>query len=317
MLPGYRFPEYNQRCEGHDYYRPFIYHIILKKANGCLAFGKVAGSVTIPYGNYGCAHIARTDLGKACAAGLKQWNDSQASIVLWKYCIMPDHIHLIINKIQRTEEHLTHFIKQLKYTIIDIYNNKYDHKLCTNDIFDLSYCDKPLFDDRSLDGWYRYIELNPHRLAMRIQRPDFFTRINNLVVCGQNVQAYGNLFHLRNPDKYAVKLSRSHTLKQKEELKKLWVSEAIKGSILVSPFISKEEKEIRDLVESCNGKTILFQHQAFGTRYKPPGHLFELCETGRLLIISLGLPPKTTLSREICTNMNSLAEEICFASSRF
>ena len=60
---------------------------------------------------------------------------------------------------------------------------------------------------------------------------------------------------------------------------------------------------------------LLIQHQAFGPRYKPPGHLFDLCESGRLLIISLGLPPKTTLSREICTSMNSLAEEICFASS--
>lgn len=125
------------------------------------------------------------------------------------------------------------------------------------------------------------------------------------------MQAYGNLFHLRNPDKYAVKLSRSHTLNQKEELKKLWLSEAIKGSILVSPFISKEEKEIRDLVESRGGKFILIQHQAFGPRYKPPGHLFELCENGRVLIISLGLPPKTSLSREICVRMNSLAEALC------
>ena len=182
MLQDYHFPEYNQRCEGHDYYGPFIYHIILKKASGCPAFGKVAGSVTIPYGSYGCAHIARTDLGKACAAGLKQWNNSQASILLWKYSIMPDHIHLIINKTEYTKEHLTHFIKQLKFTIKDIYNEHAVTSLNTNDIFDLSYCDKPLFEDRSLDGWYRYIELNPHRLAMRIQRPDFFTRLNNLLV---------------------------------------------------------------------------------------------------------------------------------------
>ena len=224
---------------------------------------------------------------------------------------MPDHIHLIINKTEHTEEHLTHFIKQLKFTIRDAYNDNAAQHIDTNDIFDLSYCDKPLFENRSLDGWYRYIELNPHRLAMRIQRPDFFTRVNNLVVCGQNVQAYGNLFHLRNPDKYAVKLSRSHTLQQKEDLKRLWISESIKGSVLVSPFISNEEKEIRHTAESHNGKFILIQHEAFGPRYKPPGHLFELCENGRLLIISQGFPPKTSLSREICTGMNTLAEALC------
>lgn len=317
MLQDYHFPEYNQRCEGHDYYGPFIYHIILKKITKCPSFGRVGGSVTIPYGNYGCAHIVRSDLGKACAIGLRKWNHSNSCISLWKYCIMPDHIHLIINKSERTEEHLSHFIKQLKFTIRDIYNDNTDLPLGTNDIFDLSYCDKPLFEDRSLDGWYRYIELNPHRLAMRIQRPDFFTRINNLVVCGQNVQAYGNLFHLRNPDKYAVKVSRSHTLQQMEDLKRLWISESIKGSVLVSPFISREEKEIRQAAESHNGKFIFIQHEVLGPRFKPPGHLFELCENGSLLIISIGLPPKTPLSREVCMSMNSLAEALCSNSPLF
>ena len=314
MPQDYNFPEYNQRCVGHDYYGPFIYHIILKKNKNCSSFGSVAGSVTIPYNNYGCAHIVRSALGKACAKALRQWNDSYSFISIWKYSIMPDHIHLIINKSERTKEHLTHYIKQLKYLVRNIYNETTDQKLEINDIFDFSYSDKPLFDDRSLDGWYRYIELNPHRLAMRIQRPYFFTRINNLVICGQNVQAYGNLFHLRNPDRYAVKLSRTHSLQQKEDMKRLWISESIKGSILVSPFISKEEKEIRQKAESFNGKFILIQHEAFGPRFKPPGHLFELCENGKLLIISLGLSPKTALSREICIKMNSLAETICTQS---
>ncbi|MCH5236632.1 MAG: hypothetical protein J1E95_02395 [Muribaculaceae bacterium] len=123
MLYDYYFPEYNQRCEGHDYYGPFIYHIILKKAKSCPPFEKVAGSVTIPYGNYGCAHIVRSAMVKACANGLRRhWNDVFSPILLWKYSIMPDHIHLIINKTERTKEHLSYFIKQLKFTIIYIYN---------------------------------------------------------------------------------------------------------------------------------------------------------------------------------------------------
>lgn len=109
MLQDFHFPEYNQRCEGHDYYGPFIYHIILKKANNCTSFGRVAESVTIPYDNYGCAHIVRSVSGKACAKALRQWNDSYAFILLWSYCIMPDHVHLIINKTERTEEYLSYY----------------------------------------------------------------------------------------------------------------------------------------------------------------------------------------------------------------
>ena len=44
-------------------------------------------------------------------------------------------------------------------------------------------------------------------------------------------------------------------------------------------------------------------------RYKPSGTDFNLCEAGRMLIISADLP--TPLSRQSCLAMNSLAERIC------
>lgn len=45
-------------------------------------------------------------------------------------------------------------------------------------------------------------------------------------------------------------------------------------------------------------------------RSKPSSHDFDLCSSGRLLIVSLGLAPKTELTRDICQSMNGLAEEI-------
>ena len=49
-----------------------------------------------------------------------------------------------------------------------------------------------------------------------------------------------------------------------------------------------------------------------GERYKPAGHDFGLCETGRLLIISVGRPGP--LSRQTCLDMNVLAAEIAAAA---
>lgn len=311
MLSDYNFPEYNQRCLGHDYNGSFIYHIILKKAPGYPAFGKVAGNALIPFGHYGCAHICRSEIGKAVFKGLKQWNESVDCIDLWKYSIMPDHIHLIINKNRYTKEHLSHFITILKQLVRDSINQISQNNYECDDIFQSSYCDKPLFINRSLDGWFRYVEQNPHRLAMQIQHPEFFQRIKNIEISGNTLEAYGNLFFLCNPDKYAVKISRSFSPRDEENLRRLWISESIKGSILVSPFISPAEKEIFQLANSIGGKFILIQHEIFAPKYKPPGKLFELCEKGRLLIISLGLPPKTPLSRETCLRMNSLATAIC------
>lgn len=64
---------------------------------------------------------------------------------------------------------------------------------------------------------------------------------------------------------------------------------ASKGSVLVSPFKSQYEKEVRDLAEINGYPYILIQHVAFREKYKPPKHLFELCSKGKLLIISMGV----------------------------
>lgn len=310
------FPEYNQRCHGHDYYGPFIYHIILKKQPKCPIFGKIKGDCSIPVGNYGSPYVARTPLGKIIRDALQEWSAQYTFIKLWQYSIMPDHVHLLINKAERTEEHLSFFIKKLKFIIRDRYNATIPQPITANDIFQESYCDKPLFQHICLDTLFRYIELNPHRLAARIQRPEFFERVNNLLIDGQTLQSYGNMFFLDNPDKYAVRISRSYSEEEQSKLRHLWLSETIKGSILVSPFISPKEKNIMREANEFDGKFILIQHEAFGPRFKPSGHLFKLCEEGRLLIISLGLAPKTPLSKALCIRMNALAEHIASRNFR-
>ena len=41
---------YTRRCRGHDYRAPFIYHIILSKAEACENFGSVKGDAKITPG---------------------------------------------------------------------------------------------------------------------------------------------------------------------------------------------------------------------------------------------------------------------------
>lgn len=122
--------------------------------------------------------------------------------------------------------------------------------------------------------------------------------------------SYCNLFLLRNPDKTAVKISRKFSAKEKEQLKIQWLSNAENGTVLVSPFISQAEKAIRAEAETFGAKIILITHEAFTERFKPSAHDFELCEQGRLLIISLGMACHAELTRSHCLAMNSLAETI-------
>ena len=183
-------------------------------------------------------------------------------------------------------------------------------ELTSEEIFKPNYCDKPLIRRRSLDGLFSYIRQNPHRLAMRRQYPDFFRRVRRFKIGDHEYQAYGNLFLFRNPDKSAVKISRRFTEEEKSKKKAYWLEDASTGTILVSPFISKEEKAIRAEAETLGAPIILVTHEAFPERFKPAEHDFELCSSGHLLIISLGLPTKTELTRDLCQRMNALADEI-------
>lgn len=301
---------YHQRSFHHDYHNPFIYHIILKKEKGCEAFGSITGDARIPYGNPGCAAVNESPLGKIIAKTVLRLPHDYPILKLHQFCVMPDHLHLLLQVLFRSDKHLDFYIDYLKERIAKRYSTQIGKSINADDIFEKGYCDKPLYDNRSLDGWYRYIRENPHRLAMRMQYPEFFQRARKLQIDNHDYQAYGNLFLLRNPDKVAVKVSHKYSEEEKQKKKKLWLESAVTGTVIVSPFISPAEKAIRGEVESLGGNIILITHEAFPERFKPAKHDFDLCSEGRLLIISLGKPAPAPLTRADCLAMNALAAQI-------
>lgn len=301
---------YHRRSFHHDYHNPFIYHIILKKIKDCESFGSVTGDARIAPGNPGCAAINETRLGKIIAKSLLRLPYDHPILKLYQFCVMPDHLHILLQLLFRSDNHLDFYIDNLKEKIATRYSNQTGRPITADEIFESGYCDKPLYDDRSLDSWYRYIRENPHRLAMRIQYPMFFQRVRNLRIGNHDCQAYGNLFLLRNPDKATVKVSRKYSEEEKQKRKAQWIESASRGTILVSPFISPTEKAIRTKAESLGAKIILVTHEAFPERFKPAAHDFQQCSEGRLLIISLGYPPGSGLTRRICLQMNNIAQTI-------
>lgn len=302
---------YTRRCKDHDYYGPFIYHIILSKAEGCPDFGVLTGSARIPPGERGCAEIRLSQLGKHIKNAIELWQKEFPFMEVWKHKVMPDHIHLLVNKNKTTPRHLSFFIGVLKATVRKYHNSVSGNNYTTTQIFKENYCDRPLFRERNLNTWFSYIDVNPHRLAMRLQYPEFFTRIRSLIIGGMEVEAYGNMFLLRNPDKQEVHIRRLWTQAKVEAMQNFWVEEALQGAVIVSPFISEKEKEVRDRIIKQGGKMIWIQYEEFGEKYKPAETAFKLCEEGRLLIISLKQSYRGELSRELCVRMNNLAEEIC------
>lgn len=301
---------YHRRAFAHNYFAPFIYHIILKKQRHCEAFGTVAGDARIEYGKPGCAYIKESQLGMAVAKAIVHSGYEYPILKLHQYCVMPDHAHILLEVQEWSDQHLDFYIEKIKETAAKKYSLSGNRIYTKEEIFEAGYCDKPLLRDISLSGWYKYIRLNPHRLALRMQYPQFFQRVHKLKIDEKELEAYGNLSMLRNPDKMAVKISSKYTEEERVAKENQWLENAARGSVLISPFISTAEKQIREEAEKLGAPIILIKHEAFPERYRPSAHDFELCAQGKLLILSLGKEEKRNLTRGMCMEMNALAAKI-------
>ena len=308
---------YHRRAIGHNYHSPFIYHLIIKKAHNCESFSIVEGDARIPLGQPGSVTVRESKLGKIIAKAIIHLPYEYPILQLYQFCVMPDHVHLLLRVLTASEKHLDFYMDSLMDSITTRYSKITKRALAVEEIFDRGYCDKPLYENRSLDTLYRYIRENPYRLAVRRQFPQFFQRVRRLRIGDTECRAYGNLFLLRNPDKAAVKISSKFSPEETAQKKAAWLYNSGGGTILVSPFISPAEKAIRTEAEARGANIILITHEAIGDRFKPADHDFALCTQGRLLIIAPILPGTTTLTRAICLRMNALAEDIAALDATF
>ena len=140
---------------------------------------------------------------------------------------------------------------------------------------------------------------------MRRAHPEFFRRVNKLKIGEKYYQAYGNFQLLECPFKEQVVVHRA----SRPEVSQGWLYAAANGGVLVSPFISQAEKAIRTEADEAGGRFIYITNQPLAERYKPSGRDFELCESGRMLIVSANIAGD--LNTTACLAMNSLAESIC------
>lgn len=145
-------------------------------------------------------------------------------------------------------------------------------------MFDEGFNDQILHSGRSLDVLFRYLRDNPRRLAVRQACPERFRRVNGMEVCGRNVQAYGNLFLLHHPFKEQVVIHRADSAEKRMRNRERWLYTASNGGVLVSPFISSDEKAVRAEAEAAGARIIIVTNEPMGPRWKPAAHDFALCE---------------------------------------
>ncbi len=183
---------------------------------------------------------------------------------------------------------------------------------------------RPMGHNTQLPCTIRYIDMNPQRLATKRLKPGFFRVQREIVVSGRSYDGVGNTtllmaaifgtVHVRHD--LVTMAEHGDNLPLRNYMNSC-VLAARKGTVMVSPFISPHEKQVREVLLREKHPFILLADNGFRDYYKPADALFDACAAGRMLILSPWPydAGKRHISRADCMALNAMAEEICKLSS--
>ena len=318
-----------RRKPWHDYHRKGTYMVTLVVEGRRPVLGKLVMSA----GEQDTS-VELTALGKAIRnEEVQKISAIYKMVEIWKLCIMPDHIHMIVRIKEDLPEgkHLGHIVAGFKGGCSRAWWRM--NRPCADaqgvvaatdaqgvvaagmpSLFERGYNDLILLNDSQLDNWKHYLDDNPRRLAIKRLHPDFFTTLNYIDIAEWHCQIVGNRFLLDIPQKVAVIVHSAYSDKEYAEYKKEWLACGEAGGILVSAAIATREKEVMREAMNRGYRIIFVRENGFPPLYKPSGESFDACSNGRLLQIC---PweyhmERRIISREQCLMLNRLAEEIAY-----
>ena len=334
-----------RRRPWHDYHRKGTYMLTLVVEGRSPVLGHLFmpnREATERTGTQKCeAHIELTELGKVISQEeIKKIPQFYKNVEVWKICIMPDHIHMIVRVKEDFPDgkHLGDVVRGFKVgcsrawwrlsalpageTAGRVEGDAAPSSASTMTtvspavkrplLFERGYNDKILMEDGQLNNWLHYLDDNPRRLAIKRLHPDYFTTMHYRDIAEWHCQLVGNSFLLDIPDMVAVIVHSAYTDEEYAEYKRQWLACGERGGVLVSAAIATREKEVMREAMDCGYRLILVRENGFPALYKPAGESFDACSDGRLLQVS---PweyhmQRRTISREQCLMLNRLVETI-------
>ncbi len=282
-------PSYYRRDITHDYTSRCIYMITLFKASGIPPFSRITGGK----GDYTDNLRVRIILDAPGAIinneishlpGYFPW------IEIIRFTIMPDHLHIIIFVKEAGHCHLGNIEATLCGNISRAWHKYLGKGTDTpmTSVFEHYYHDRILRRKGQLRTMKNYVTNNALRNFKRRLVPAPFKLKGEVLINGVAYTFYGNPDLLASPDILAVRIRRSWKAEQIKAQSRLWLAGAARGAVLASPFIRKNERNIRDAAISAGGGIIKLWDNAITEHFslKPPYD--DLFMKGRCLLIGDG-----------------------------
>ncbi|MCQ2288074.1 MAG: hypothetical protein MJZ74_03150 [Muribaculaceae bacterium] len=314
-----------RRSPWHDYHRKGVYMLTLVVNRRMPLLGKLKGDVDSP--RVKCSELGNAILNEE----IPKINKYYPQVTVWKTCIMPDHIHLIVSVKEDMPpgKHLGMVVAGFKggcskaamhlsvtvpcaFAQGDNQSGRSGNGGNVVPLFEKGYNDKILLHEGQLNNWKRYLDDNPRRLLLKRLNPQFFTVLHNMEIAGHKCQVVGNRFLLDIPDKVAVIVHRRYSIEENARLREEWLACGERGGVLVSAAIAPKEKDVLREAMNRGYRIILLRENGFPELYKPSGESFDACSQGLLLQISPWAHhmEKKAITRTQCLELNALAEKI-------
>jgi REP element-mobilizing transposase RayT len=325
-----------------------VYHVTLTVPSREPLFG----TLVILEGNPSNARIERTALGNAVVDELYVMCRHYPAIRILQFCLMPDHLHAVIRVTRVMDTSIRSVIrgywqgvKKLgrAYTLAvaaelnsETTNEEGKKAETANEggesagrtdegsypfpIFIERPFIRPLSRRGQLHTMIRYVQMNPQRLATKRLRPGYFRVQKDIVIGDRKYDGVGNVallmgegYDVVHVKSIMVKAAENGTDKPLRDYMNSRVLMARKGVVMVSPFISPQEKRVMQVLLQEKHPFIILTDNGFRDYYKPADILFDACAVGRLLILSPWPYDggKRHISRSECVALNAMAEEIC------
>jgi REP element-mobilizing transposase RayT len=324
---GEKKPSMQRRCVGHDYTERMMYMVTMVTEGRRPLFGQVVGNSEEHEGSSDAPRIVLTELGQRVSD--EWWGIPRyyPQVEIKALQMMPDHLHGIIFVREVMEKDLSRIIRGFKTGCNHHYRELFPsvpyvatqsqqtgHYDRTHGLlFAPGFNDKLLLRQGQLQRWLDYLRDNPRRLLMKREHPDLFRVQRGLVVAGRQFSAIGNRFLLQRPVRLQVQCSRRLTDEEIAEKQAWWLQQARSGAVLVSPCISKGEKQVMRAAFNEDLPLIVLQENGFTDLAKPGGQRMEACACGQLLLLAPWEHHNEHLAirRDQCLALNDMARIIC------
>ena len=295
------------------------------------------GKLIIPNEDPKQAYIQRTELGESLVNEIFRMGSIHPQVRILQFCLMPDHLHMMFHVRKETSTSIRSIVRGFwqgakrlgrEYTFsFDPEFNSGTTKKVNDDklhhafpIFTEQPYIRPLSRYVQLQTMYDYIRMNPQRLATKRLMPEYFRVQEGIEIAGRTYQGVGNAdllqraryvpVHVRSMMVEAAEHGEPQALR---DYMNGCVLAARQGAVMVSPFISPQEKQVMEVLLKEERPFIYIADNGFRDYYKPQDSLFDAVARKQVLILSpwdydAG---KKRVSRAECVEMNKMAEEIC------